>query len=102
LSALSPPESVKIASLKITYAQNKKWARTHWTTRPCSEQETDYKGKREKGQKQSGQGTTTREKSQRRKGKAAEFPQNFGALALLILAASSFLPYPLASSPIWL
>jgi hypothetical protein len=39
---------------KIACAQNKKWARTHWTTPPRSEQETDYKGKREKGQKRSG------------------------------------------------
>jgi hypothetical protein len=38
------------APRKITCAQNKKWARTHWTTPPRSEQETDYKGKRAKGQ----------------------------------------------------
>jgi hypothetical protein len=44
---------LKHARRKKAHAQNKKWARTHWTSPPRSEQETDYKGKRAKGQKRS-------------------------------------------------
>jgi hypothetical protein len=55
---------------KMTPAQNKKWARTHRTTPPCSEQETDYKGKREKGQKQSGQMSGGTEEVAQGKGKS--------------------------------